>query len=223
MNLTRPAIAVAGLAVAGAAFVGSGAGATFTTSTVSGQTVKAGTLHVSVAGSNTTCTLNDASGCHALTLPDVGPVGSTFDTKATVIKMTNTGDIPAYFSSIQMSETHANNTASDALRNQMNVCIHSKDPSGTWVEGNGPLTTATALTPTVQENPVELKPGQSATYWVEFYAGEDSSCGTTVSDGSHTASAWEGYDGGGYTTPASLTNAAEGGSVTPALTFAFTG
>jgi hypothetical protein len=35
--------------------------------------------------------------------------------------------------------------------------------------------------------------------------------------------AWDGYDGGPYHTPASLTNAAQDGSVTPTLTFSFTG
>ncbi len=220
MRFSRVAIGVAGVAVAGAAFIGSGAGATFTTSTASSQQVVAGTLHVAVSAPNATCTSNDASGCHALTLPAVGPVGSTFDSTPTVVTITNTGNIPAYFDSIQMSETHNANTASTALRNEMNVCIKSTDPSGTWVEGNGPLTTAITLSPSVKENPVKMMPGETDTYQVEFYAGQDSAgCGTTVSDGTNTRAAW----GGTYTTPASLTNAAQGGVVTPTLTFAFTG
>jgi hypothetical protein len=218
MSLSRIAVGVAGVVVVGAAFVGTGAGATFTTSTASSQTVKAGVLHVALTAPGAQCTNNDASGCHALTLPDVGPVGSIFDSTPTVVTITNTGNIPAFFDAIQMSETHNADTASVALRNAMNVCIKSTDDSGTWVEGNGPLTTATALTPSVQENPVKLMPGDTASYQVEFYAGQDSSCGTVSSDGPHTAGIW-----GAYTTPASLPNAAQGGVVTPTLTFSFHG
>ncbi len=35
--------------------------------------------------------------------------------------------------------------------------------------------------------------------------------------------AWDGYNGGPYQTPASLTNAAQGGTITPTMTFNFTG
>jgi hypothetical protein len=218
MHKSRIAVGFAGVAVAGAAFIGSGAGATFTTATTSSQKVTAGTLHVAVSASGATCANGDASGCHALTLPDVGPVSSTFDSSPSVVTVKNTGNIPAVFDSIQMSETHGADTASGVLRNEMNVCIKSTDASGTWVEGNGPLTKAISLNPTVKENPVTLQPGQTATYQVEFYAGQDSNCGTVSSDGSHTAAAW-----GAYNTPASLTNDAQGGVVTPTLTFNFTG
>ncbi len=223
MYLSRPRIALAGAALAGLALVGGGAAATFTTSTASSQRVTAGTLHMRVTAPGGTCTSSDASGCHALTLPDVGPVGSTFDSTPVVVTMHNSGNIPAYFGAIQMSETHGADSASNYLRNEMNVCIKSTDPSGTWVEGNGPLMAATALNPTVKENPVELAPGETATYQVEFYAGEDSACGSTYSDGSHTRAAWYNQVGHGYQTPASLTNEAQGGTVTPTLTFSYTG
>ena len=220
MQKSRLVVGVAGVAIAGAAFIGSGAGATFTTSTTSSQKVTAGTLHVAVSANGATCANGDASGCHALTLPDVGPVSSTFDSTPTVVTIKNTGNIPAYFDSIQMSETHNADTASAALRNEMNVCIKSTDPSGTWVEGNGPLLKAISLNPTVKENLVKVMPGQTESYQVEFYAGQDSAgCASTVSDGSNTRAAW----GGTYTTPASLTNDAQGGVVTPTLTFNFTG
>ena len=157
MSFSRITVAVAGVAVVAAAFVGSGAGATFTTSIASGQTVKAGVLHVALSAPDATCTSSDASGCHALTLPAVGAVGSTFDSTAVTVTMTNTGNIPAFFDNIQMSETHNADAASLALRNQMNVCIKSTDPSGTWVEGNGPLTTAIGLHPTVKEQGREVR------------------------------------------------------------------
>jgi hypothetical protein len=122
-----------------------------------------------------------------------------------------------------MSDSHVGTANNNALFAQTNVCIRSTDDSGTWTEGNGPLSTAVALNPTVKENPVVLDPGDTASFSVDFYAGKDSICGTTSSDGSHTKAAWDGYDGGPYHTPASLTNAAQGGTITPTLTFSFTG
>lgn len=224
MSRSRPLIALAGLALGGIALVGIGAGATFSTSTASSQKITAGTVGVSVSAPNATngCT-SAAANCSSLTLPDVGPVGSTFETPATHITVTNTGDIPAYFDAIQMTQSNNGSSASAALVNEMNICIMSHDTSGTWVEGNGPFTTALNLHPSVKENPVKLNPGETASYWVGFYAGQDSSlCGTTTSDGPNTTTAWQNYSGV-YHTPNSLTNAAEGGSVTATLHFSFTG
>ena len=222
MKVSKLAMMV-GMGAAGLALIGAGAGATFTTDTQSHQTVNAGTLGLSVwAPGNAACP--DATyKCSEITLPDVGPVGSTFETPATHVYVTNTGSVPATFSAIQMSEQDANSAADAALRNAMNVCIHSTDPSGTWVEGNGPLTVADALNPTVVENGVHVAPGDTVSYWVDFYAGQDSACGTTYSDGSHTRDTWAGYIGHGYQTPASLPQSAQGGSVTPTLTFSYTG
>lgn len=222
MQLSRPVVALAGAALAGIALVGVGASATFTASTSSGQKITAGTLNVVAwAPEAPGCRTADA-GCQSLTLPDVGPVGSTFETPATHVFVTNKGDIPAFYDAIQITETDNGTNESAALKNQSNICIMSHDPSGTWVEGNGPLLTALALNPTVKQNPVQLNPGESGEYWVSMYAGKNSACGTTVSDGSHTRDAWTGL-AGPYQTPASLTNAAQGGSITPVLTFSFTG
>jgi hypothetical protein len=218
----RKIVAMVGMGALGLALIGAGAGATFTTSTTSTQKITAGTIGMSVWAPGTSCP--DASyKCGAITLPDVGPVGSTFETPATHVYVTNTGNIPAYFSAIQMSSTDANSAADAALRNAMDVCIHSQDPSGTWVEGNGPLTVADALNPTVVENPVKVEPGQTVSYWVSFYAGQDSACGAEYSDGPHTSANWAGYLGHPYQTPASLPQQAQGGSVTPTLTFSYTG
>ena len=218
----RKIAVMVGAGAAGLALIGAGAGATFSTSTTSTQKVTAGTIGMSVWAPGTSCP-NATYKCAAITLPDVGPVGSTFETTPTHVYVTNTGNIPAYFAAIQMSETDTNSTHDAALRNAMNVCIHSTDPSGTWVEANGPLTVADALTPTVVENPVKVVPGQTVSYWVDFYAGQDSACGTIYSSGSHTTATWTGYLGHAYQTPASLPQDAQGGSVTPTLTFSYTG
>lgn len=221
----RKVALVVGVGAAGLALIGTGAGATFSTATQSHQTITAGTLGMSVwvPGNTNGCTAA-TDHCTQIKLADVGPVGSTFETPATHVYVTNTGNIPATFDAFQMSEADANTTADQALRNGMNVCIMSTDPSGTWVEGNGPLTVADALNPTVKENPVEVVPGQTVAYWVSFYAGQDSTlCGAKYSDGPHTIAAWTAAVGHAYATPASLPQAAQGGSVTPTLTFSFTG
>ena len=63
-----------------------------------------------------------------------------------------------------------------------------------------------------------------ATYEVDFYAGQDSVCGTTYSDGSNTRAALAGRRAvSGYQTPASLNNDAMRGVVNTTLTFNVTG
>jgi hypothetical protein len=223
MNRKKLLVAFAG-GTAALALIGVGAGASFTASVASSQSVSAGTMHIDVSAPGASCASSDGYGCQALTLPGVGPVGSTFDTAPTVVTVKNTGNIPVYFSSIQMTETHdLNSAASNALGSEMNVCIKSTDPAsdgggGPWVEGNGPLSTAVSLVPSVVENPAKLMPGETFPYQVEFYAGQDSSCGRISSSGPSTAIRW-----GNYSTPASLTSNAQGGEVTPTLTFNFTG
>ena len=223
MSISRPLVALVGVGVLGLAAIGVGAGATFTTDVQASQTITAGTLDVSVSAPGSDC-LTAAAHCHSLTLAPVGPVGSTFETPATLVTMTNTGDIPATFDAIQMTETHGTADASLYLRNQMNICIQGQDDSGgPWVEGNGPFTTAITLHPSVKQNGVVLQPGGVAYFWMSFYAGKDSSrCGTTISSGTNTRAIWTNTSGP-YVTPPSLTADAMGGVVTPTLTYSFTG
>ena len=128
-----------------------------------------------------------------------------------------------------MTDSHVGTANNNALFAQTNVCIRSTDPVGSgghgpWTEANGPLATAVALNPTVTENPLVLQPGDTMTFSVDFYAGMDSTtCNRVYSDGPGTEAIWDGYLGGMYHTPASLTNAAQGGTITPTLTFNVTG
>jgi hypothetical protein len=130
----------------------------------------------------------------------------------------------------QLSETHAPAASNNALASQINVCVQSTHKSGSpQTEGNGPLWAAVNLMPTVNQNPVVMShhPGganNSMTFSVDVYAGKDSTrCRPVHSDGLHTNAAWDAIVGRGYSTPASLNNAAIGGVVTPKLTFSFTG
>ncbi len=205
MSLSRPFAALLGAGALGIALVGVGASAQFTTSVSSGQKITAGTLHMSVWSNDATNGCTGATNhCTSVTLPSVGPVGSTFESPQYIVHVTNTGNIAATFDAFQLSvPTPASGSASASLLAETNVCLSSADSPtttgrGAWVEGNGPLATAIALHPTVKENPIVVQPGDSVTYAVIFYAGQDtatpeartstwpkplSGCGTVTSDG----------------------------------------
>lgn len=222
------AIAMTGvMSLAGLGLVGTGAHAIFTTATSSNQTVTAGTVNVVFWSSDanagcTTQALAVANDCTSITLPTVGPVGSTFDTPASTVNEINTGSLPAAEASVQVTDT-VNNNAGYYLQDEMNMCIGS---DGAAV-ANGPLTTAMALTPTVTLDG-SLATGYAVlganqangdSFTVDFYAGQNSTiCGDVYSVGSITSGIWRGYEGGAYTMPAALTSAAQGASVTVTVT-----
>jgi len=239
-----------GLGVAGIALIGWGAAATFTGTVSSTQTITAGTVSAVVYSPDATngCTtkaiaLAYPSVCQSVTLPDVGPVGSTFDTTPSDVHVVNNGTVAftegqlVYGPSgptvgFQLSDS-TNGTPGNYLQNEMDVCIASDPGSQTAVPvvhptteeivANGPLTTGLYLSPpSVQLDGPTLAPGQTDEFNMEFYAGQDSTtCGQTWSDGSHTATRWSG--GGSWVTPASLGSEAEGGAVAVTLTLTVTG
>ncbi len=205
--------------VLGVATIGAGAGASFTDAVHSTQVITAGTMNVTISGP--AGTLTDGK---TVTLPAPAPVGSTFETNLITLTVKNSGNVPIHATKISMGETHNTaSAASNALADQLNVCIQTTDYSGgPWTEGNGPLKAAVALG--VVQNPTLLNPGDTLTLSMTFYAGKDSAnCDPIHSTGQHTNDAWDKYLGGAYTTPAALTNAAQGGVVVPTLTFAFEG
>jgi predicted ribosomally synthesized peptide with SipW-like signal peptide len=222
MAYSRKFLTAGAVGVAALALIGTGAGASFTDAVHANRTVTAGTMNVQISDGGGGTVSGDGK---SVTLPPVGPTGSTFESTHQIVTIKNYGNIPVTSDAIQMSESHVGTANNNALFAQTNVCIQTSDYSGgPWTEGNGPLSAAVALTPTVKQNPVVLQPGDTLTLSVDFYAGRDSShCHPVYSDGSHTEAAWEGYLGGPYHTPASLTNAAQGGKITPTLTFSFTG
>jgi len=224
------------VSVMGLGLIGVGAHAVFTTSTASSQTITAGAPSVIVYSADAPGCTTASDNCTSITLNPVGPVGSTFDQPTSPlvpITIKNTGTIPVSEGAIQLTDA-TNGPAGNYLQDQMNICM-SSDPGsggtglldGATVVANGPLLTGLALTPSVKLVGPTLNPGQTDEYQVDFYAGQNSvECGTTWSDGGHTASAWS---GAGYpsvnpwVTPASLTNNAEGGAVAVTLTYSYTG
>jgi hypothetical protein len=222
MGNSRKILTAGAVGVAALALIGTGAGATFTDAVHANRTVTAGTTDVRISDGGGGDVSADGK---SVTLSPVGPTGSTFESDHQVVTVKNYGNIPVTSNAIQMTESHVGTANNNALLAQTYVCIQSTDYSGgPWTEGNGPLATAVALNPTVKQNAVVLQPGDTLTFSVDFYAGQDSSyCHPTSSDGPQTRAAWDGYDGGPYHTPASLTDAAQGGTITPTLTFSFTG
>jgi hypothetical protein len=222
MAIPRKVLTAGAVGVAALALIGTGAGATFTDAVHANRTITAGTMNVQISDGGGGSVSADGK---SVTLSPVGPTGSTFESAHQIVTIKNYSNIPVTSDAIQMTESHANSLNNNALLAQTNVCIQSTDYSGgPWTEANGPLTTAVALTPTVKQNAVVLQPGHSLTFSVDFYAGKNSShCNSVYSDGPTTEGIWAGYMGGLYQTPASLTNAAQGGVITPTLTFSFTG
>jgi hypothetical protein len=237
------------LSLAGLGLVGAGAHAVFTTQTSSTQTISAGVpaVYLYAAGAVaapgtaapgdpcTTATLAPENDCTSITLPAVGPEGSTFDTPLTAIYIVNDGNIPVTEAGIQLTDNNpAGGSASAWLQDEMNICISSDPgsnpgagiPDNATIVANGPLTTGLGLTPSVTlVGPTLAANTGTDEYQVDFYAGENSAeCGTTWSTGPHTASAWSlaGYPSvNPWVTPASLTSAAEGGSVAVTVTFTY--
>jgi hypothetical protein len=242
------------LSLAGLGLVGAGAHAVFTNNTSSTQTISAGLPAVylyaagAVAAPGTTApgdpctsaTLAPENDCTSITLPAVGPEGSTFDTTPlTAINIVNDGNIPVTEAAIQLTDSSGGTSADNTLASEMDICI-SSDPGsgvsyapndglldGATIVANGPLSTGLALTPSVTlVGPTLAANGGTDEYQVDFYAGENSAeCGTTWSNGPHTADAWSGtvYPAapGPWVTPASLTTPAEGGSVAVTVTFTY--
>lgn len=203
MKLNR--IAIGGVAgIMGLGLIGIGAHATFTTTTTSHQTVSAGTL--SVILHSTSATSGNTS--KSITLAASPTNASSFTTGTITVEMINNGTVPA--TAITSTPGFAAVTAGSAstvLAHELYVCIVS-----TNVLYNGKLAAAgpQALGGT-------LAPTATTHYIINVYAGkEHTACGTATALQTPPA-------GGGTSTGASLTNAAEGGSVTVTETLAFTG
>lgn len=227
MAVTRKFATGTALGVAAFALTTAAASATFTDEVSATQQVTAGTPGLRITNAAGGAVSSDG---RSVTLPALGPVNSTFESTHRVITLTNTGDIDVTAVAFQLSETHVGTANNNALAAQINVCVQSTDKSGgPWTEGNGPLSAAVNLVPTVNQSPVVMSHNpaginHSRTFSVDFYAGKDSSwCNRVHSDGPHANAAWTALVGREYSTPPSLNNAAIGGLVTPKLTFSFTG
>lgn len=196
------------MGTAGLGLVGAGAHAVFTTNTTSNQTITAGTLDVVLSSPDAPGCTTVTDACTSLTLDPALNVASTFDTKASVVTLTNVGTIPAYYSTVTASETNNNST----LLAETSVCDYSLGGNGVGhfvgIDYNGSVSGyATGSARDVAGSGAEyvIQPGATDSYSVDFYAGQASSVCP-----------------GGSATP-SLTQPAEGGSLGFSLKYGFTG
>jgi hypothetical protein len=212
------------MSLAGLALVGVGAHAVFTTSTTSSQNITAGNLSVVAYADGAT-----GNGSPTISLPSVGPVGSTFASNPIQVQVYNNGNVTATEINLQMSDTNNNST----LQGEVYACMVSGfgAPGGPWIMFNEPLwqiESYGALPLAGAGVPVplgaDLAPGASDYYTLQFYAGPTAAteCGSTV-DWYAPAPAYPNPSGDVNPAAASLTNPAQGGTVIPALTLTYSG
>jgi hypothetical protein len=171
-----------------------------------------------------------ASGASGNGTPDIvlgslNPVGSSFMSAPTLITITNNGSMTATEVALQLSDHHTNTT----FENETWACLYHDG----GVVFNEPLTIAEGYGQSAIGH-LELAPGAADSYTAVYYAGpkEDTGCGGTYSG--FSAVSYDGYPGqygatklylGGTVNPAalSLTNPAEGGTITPTVTLSYQG
>ncbi len=194
----RALIAFGAIIVVALALVASSAYGYFTTHGSGTGSASIGALGVSlstpysaaVGGYQGPCT-SAAVGCTSITLPTVGPVGSTFDSTPIPITITNTGNIPVTEIQVAVSDTNDNTL----MEQELGLCLYKS--GATQLNG---LLTALEGTPAALLGTLAV--GGSDTYSMDFYAGQSSS------------------ECGGPVIP-SLNPGAEDGSVTTTITVTF--
>ena len=164
------AVALTGvMSLAGLGLVGAGAHAVFTTSTSSAQTISAGMLGVVLNGPAGTSW--PGSGTPNMTLPSVGPVGSSFISPAQLITITNDGSLTANEINLKVTDVPGN-SAGSALASEMSLCLYSDNT----VVFNGLLPADEALGDMQVAGTVLV--GGTDTYTAVFYAGNEATgCG----------------------------------------------
>jgi hypothetical protein len=161
------------------------------------------------------------NGTARVTLPGVGPTGSSFSTGPVPVTITNAGHDPASLVAIALSDRATSHT----LRHELWTCV--------IVAGrqlvNEPLTVVESYGH-ASVPPVLLLPEGTSTFAVVTYAGptQDTGCGGAMSD--FHPWHWGGYGDGvaypsGTSNPAaaSLTNGAEGGMLELTVTTTYAG
>jgi len=172
------------------------------------------------------------NGTPSLTLHSLGPTGSSFMTAPTAITITNNGNTVATGVALQLTD-HNNNSA---LKGQIWACLYG---TGDILFNNGGITFNEPLTTVegygqVAIGDLTLAPGATSSYIIVYYAGTDENTGCGNAFTGYHAMASGGYSGKysstepyptGTTNSAasSLTNPAEGGSITPNITVSYLG
>ena len=159
---------VGALSVAGVGLIGVGTHATFFASTTDNQQITAGTAAVALTSPDANCTLV-SQGCTTITLPNVGPTGSSFTSGDQTMTVTNTGNVNLTEMYLLIGSTYP----TSALATEAYICVASTGigTGGTpyllyngpisglpttpgWSQGGDMLTTA-GTTPTSTSAPTD--------------------------------------------------------------------
>jgi len=135
----RAAVVFGAIIVVALALVASAAYGYFTTHGSGSGSASIGTLGVAVStpyssavgGYTGPCT-SASVGCTSITLPTVGPVGSTFDSTPIPVTITNTGDVPVTDMQVGVSDTNNNTT----MEHELGLCLYNSGAA----QLNGQLT-----------------------------------------------------------------------------------
>jgi len=189
------------LSLAGLGLIGAGAHAAFTTSPTASQTITASSISVVTWSANDIngCTTEayaaaNPAQCQSVTLP-AETVGSVFDTTPQTVWVQNLSSEDVYETNFSMTLNYNNGT----LANEVGLCSYSDGTtmySGLIAGAQGP----SLYNPTTTDLPA-APPGGADSYVMEYFAGENPvTCSAPA------------------TPVASLTNGAEGGSLTATFT-----
>ena len=158
---------VGALSVAGVGLIGVGTHATFFASTTDNQQITAGTAAVALTSPDANCTLV-SQGCTTITLPVVGPTGSSFTSGDQTMTATNTGNVNL----TEMVFTVGSTYNTSPLANEAYICIASTGigtggslfewyngpisglPAGGWGQ-QGDMLTVAGTTPTPTSAPTD--------------------------------------------------------------------
>ena len=178
--------------------------------------------HLSVVLSASGATGN---GTPNIVLRSLDPASSSFMGAPTLITITNNGTKTATEVALQLSDHHINTT----FESETWACFYSDGD----VFFNEPLTTAEGYGQSAIGH-LDLAPGATDSYTAVFYAGPNEVTGCGGAYSGFSAVPYDGFPGqynatkpylGGSANPAalSLTNPAEGGTITPTVTITYQG
>jgi hypothetical protein len=162
MRIINKILIGATIAGAGLATVGMGAGADFVDSPTVHQTVKTGTLLVDLSGGGNTATATTSTPA-SLTLPPIGPTGSSFTDYKTV-DATNDGTVTGTVTDLELTATGDVTPLATDLHETITY-----GPSYTQLcSGSVAHCTGVNLVPS---GGITLAPGQTVQLQISIYAG----------------------------------------------------
>jgi hypothetical protein len=204
----KSVVATGALSVAGLGLVGMGAHATFSVDPSANQVISSGTLAVVASSPSDPTCLTYTANCPNITLTSSTNNGSSFSTGPEELVLTNVGTLPAFYTTLGITDADAANT----LSSESYLCLTDSNNNVLY---NGPFSGASTLS-FHDSIPVSAAQGNQLIDYVTIYAGTGSSqCGAVTKPFS------TGVTGSNPAAP-SLTNAAMGQSLDPTFTFTFT-